>query len=76
MSQEFRNIRWNGRPPVIEPGEAVRFELDGEEMAGIITSIKGREVAENGKVRERGQVTFSYEDISGMKLKHTTVGPK
>jgi hypothetical protein len=73
MSQEFRNIRWNGRPPVIEIDEPVKFSLDGEELSGTITAIKGRTV---GVVKDRGQVTFSYEDVSGMKLTHTTVGPK
>ncbi len=76
MSQEMRDIKWSGKPPVIEVGESVRFSLDGEEMTGTITAVKGRTVRADGKAIERGQVTFKYEDVSGMELKHTTVGPK
>lgn len=76
MSQELRDIKWNGRPPVIEVGESVRFSLDGEAMVGTITAVKGRTVAANGKATERGQVTFTYEEVSGLALSHTVVGPK
>ena len=76
MSQEMRDIKWNGKPPVIEIGESVRFSLDGEAMSGIITGVKGRSVRADGRAIERGQVTFKYEDVSGMELTHTCVGPK
>jgi hypothetical protein len=76
MSQEFRNIKWNGKPPVIEVNEPVRFQLDGDDMSGTITQVKGRELRPDGSVLKRGQVTFKYEDITGMELTHTTVGPK
>jgi hypothetical protein len=72
----MRDIKWNGKPPVIEVGESVRFTLDGEAMTGTITAVKGRTVKADGKAIERGQVTFKYEDVSGMELTHTTVGPK
>lgn len=72
----MRDIKWNGRPPVIEVGESVRFSLDGEAMVGTITAVTGREVLANGKARERGQITFKYEDVSGLELTHTVVGPK
>lgn len=76
MSQELRDIKWNGRPPVVEVGEAVRFSLDGEAMVGTITSVSGRTLKPNGTASERGQVTFKYEDVTGMELSHTVVGPK
>lgn len=72
----MRDIKWNGRPPVIEVGEPVKFTLDGEAMSGTITAVKGRTVKADGKAIERGQVTFKYEDVTGMELTHTTVGPK
>jgi len=76
MSQEIRDIKWNGRPPALEIGEAVRFTLDGEAMTGVITAVKGRTVSAKGTATERGQVTFEYEETSGLKLSHTVVGPK
>jgi hypothetical protein len=76
MSQEIRDIKWNGRPPALEIGDPVRFSLDGEAMTGTITAVKGRSVREDGKAIERGQITFSYEDVSGLELTHTIVGPK
>jgi hypothetical protein len=76
MSQEMRDIKWTGKPPVIEIGETVRFSLDGEAMSGTITAVKGRTVRPDGRASERGQVTFSYEDVTGMQLTHTCVGPK
>lgn len=72
----MRDIKWNGRPPVVEVGEPVRFSLDGEAMVGTITAVKGRTVRPDGKASERGQVTFKYEDVTGMELTHTIVGPK
>ncbi|MBO9532057.1 MAG: hypothetical protein J7513_03675 [Solirubrobacteraceae bacterium] len=78
MSQEFRNIKWNGtvKAPVIEVDEPVRFSLDGDDMSGTIVKVKGRELGPDGQVLSRGQVTFKYEDITGMELTHTVVGPK
>ena len=76
MSQELRDIKWNGRPPVIEVGESVSFSLDGEAAVGTITAVTGRTVKPDGKAIERGQVTFKYEDVTGMELTQTVVGPK
>lgn len=76
MSQELRDIKWNGRPPVVEVGEPVRFSLDGDAMVGTITAVKGRTVKDDGSAIERGQVTFTYEDVTGMALTQTVVGPK
>jgi hypothetical protein len=76
MSQELRDIKWSGRPPVIEVGETVSFSLDGETSVGTITAVTGRTVRADGKAIERGQVTFTYEDVTGMKLTQTVVGPK
>ncbi len=76
MSQELRDIKWNGRPPVIEIGETVRFTLDGEAAEGTITAVTGRTVKADGKAIERGQVTFKFEDVTGMELTQTVVGPK
>lgn len=76
MSQETRDLRWNGRPPVVEIGETVRFSLDGEAMVGTITAVKGRTTKSDGTAIDRGQVTFKYEDVTGMELTQTVVGPK
>ena len=72
----MRDIKWNGRPPVIEVGEPVRFSLDGEAVVGTITAVTGRSVRDDGTAIERGQVTFKYEDISGLEVTQTVVGPK
>jgi hypothetical protein len=76
VSQELRDIKWNGRPPVVEVGESVRFSLDGEAMVGTITAVKGRTLKADGSAIERGQVTFTYEDITGLETSQTIVGPK
>ena len=76
MSQEFRNIKWSGKPPVIEVDAPVQFDLDGEVMSGTIIKVKGRTQRPDGSIDGRGQVTFKYEDVTGMELTHTTVGPK
>lgn len=72
----MRDIKWNGRPPVVEVGEPVRFSLDGEAVVGTITAVTGRTVRSDGTAIERGQVTFKYEDISGLEVTQTVVGPK